>query len=103
MSESKAMNSDITDAELEAIQNQVQEQIDQHGCPTDQELRQEVETRNTSRNRADTVPYASQRTRQPRAFALTLTISVFGSLRAGLNCHALNCHRFTSTASRLTI
>lgn len=39
-------DADITDAELQAIQNQVQAEIENLGCQTDDELRQEVEKMN---------------------------------------------------------
>lgn len=39
-------STDITDAELQAIQDQVQAEIKQHGYPTDDELQQEIESMN---------------------------------------------------------
>ena len=48
MPEKMPLNSDtdISDAELQAIQNQVDTEIEQHGLPTDDELLLEVEKLN---------------------------------------------------------
>lgn len=39
-------DTDITDAELEAIQQKVDEEIERNGMPTDEQLRQEIEKMN---------------------------------------------------------